>query len=120
MKRAGNAGMRTTPGAASLHILMALADGPRHGHAVKEEIAARTDGELVLGPGTLYEAIHRMVRDGWLAEDAEATGADPDGRRKYYRLTASGRRALEAELARLERVVRDARARRLLPRTREA
>lgn len=105
---------------AVLHILMSLAEGSRHGHAVKEDVEARTEGAVVLGPGTLYEAIHRLLRDGWLEEAVEATAADPDGRRKHYRITAAGRRAMEAELVRLERLVRDARARRLLPKTREA
>lgn len=105
---------------ATLHILLALADAPRHGHAIKEDVEARTAGDRVLGPGTLYEAIHRLQRDGWIEEAAELTAADPDGRRKHYRITPAGQRAMEAELVRLDRVVRDARARRLMPGTREA
>jgi len=104
---------------AALHILMALAEGERHGYAVKQEIEERTGGELVLGPGTLYEAIHRMLRDGWV-EEATVLGQGPDGRRKYYRITLSGRREMEAELQRLERLVQDARSRRLIPNAREA
>lgn len=120
MPRTRNTGTRAILSPAALHILITLTEGPLHGHAVKEEIEARTDGELVLGPGTLYEAIHRMLRDGWLEEAVEATAADPDGRRKHYRITAPGRRAMEAELVRLDRLVGDARARRLIPKTREA
>lgn len=101
---------------AVLHILMSLAEGERHGYAVKQDIEDRTSGGLVLGPGTLYEAIHRLLRDGWLAEAPEATRADGDGRRKYYRLTDAGRRAMEAELVRLDALVREARARALFPR----
>jgi DNA-binding PadR family transcriptional regulator len=100
---------------AALHILMAIAEGPVHGHGIREAIEDRTAGGLVLGPGTLYEAIHRMQSDGWLENAPEAADRDGDGRRKYYRITAAGRRAMEAELVRLDRLVADARARRLLP-----
>jgi DNA-binding PadR family transcriptional regulator len=113
------AGPRALMSPAALHILMALAEGERHGYAVKQEIEERTGGSLVLGPGTLYEAIHRMLRDGWV-EEATALPPDADGRRKYYRITALGRHEMEAELQRLDRLVEDARSRRLIPNPREA
>jgi DNA-binding PadR family transcriptional regulator len=112
-------GPRALMSPAALHILMALAEGERHGYAVKQEIEERTGGELVLGPGTLYEAIHRMLRDG-MVEEATDLSQDADGRRKYYRITASGRREMEAELQRLDRLVQDARSRRLIPNPRQA
>jgi len=105
---------------AALQILMALAEAPRHGLAIRDEITARTDGEMSLGPGTLYEAIHRMVRDAWVEEAPEVTAADGDGRRKYYRITEAGRTVMTGELARLDRLVRDARSRDLVPEPREA
>lgn len=102
---------------ASLHVLLSLAQQKRHGYGIKLDVEERTEGALRLGPGTLYEAIHRMVRDGWLEE---APGADEVQRgkpRKYYRLTIQGRRRLEEELARLRDIVDYARARDLLPGT---
>lgn len=105
---------------ATLQILMALADTAMHGLAIRDAIAERTGGDMSLGPGTLYEGIHRMLRDGWVEEATDAMAADGDGRRKYYRLTDSGRAEMEAELGRLDRLVRDARARDLIPEPGEA
>lgn len=108
---AGNPRDLMTP--AVLHMLLALADGALHGYGIKQNVEERTGGALSLGPGTLYEGVHRLERTGWI-EETEADD-DMDGRRRYYRLTAVGRRAMEAELARLEEIVRYARARDLLP-----
>jgi DNA-binding PadR family transcriptional regulator len=105
---------------AALHILMSLAEGRRHGYAVKQEIEERTGGALVLGPGTLYEAIHRMLKEGWVEETAAPREEDGGGARRYYRLTAGGRRAMEAELQRLDALVRHARSRGLVPKPRGA
>jgi len=102
---------------AVLHILVSLATGERHGLGIKEEVEERTGGELRLGPGTLYEGLHRLEGSGWVSE-VEA-GTAEDGRRRYYRLTKEGRRAMVAELARLDAIVRHARAERLLPRASE-
>jgi DNA-binding PadR family transcriptional regulator len=99
---------------AVLHILLSLAQGVRHGFGIKEDVEARTGGALRLGPGTLYEGMHRLRRAGWIAEAGAPAGEDP--RRKFYRVTAEGRRQMEAELARLEEIVRFARSRDLLPR----
>lgn len=98
---------------ADFQILLAVAGGPLHGSAIKEEVAERTGGEIVLGPGTLYTSIQRMVGAG-LLEEVEAAG-----RRRVYRLTRAGRAAAKAEAARLERDVRAARRVRLLGRPRE-
>ena len=76
-----------------------------------------TDGELQLEPGTLYRALHRMLKDGWVAESARRPAADQDDeRRRYYRLTPAGRRVASAEAERLWRLVSVARAHRLLSR----
>src|ERR1041384_4462919 len=76
-----------------VHILLALADEERHGYAILQEVAALTDGELQPEPGTLYRALHRMLRDGWVVESARRPAADVDDeRRRYYRITTAGRR----------------------------
>jgi len=97
------------------HVLLALAGDERHGYAILQEVAALTDGELEIEPGTLYRALHRMLRDGWVVESARRPAADVDDeRRRYYRITAAGRRVASAEAARLARLVALARAHKLL------
>jgi DNA-binding PadR family transcriptional regulator len=97
------------------HILLALASEERHGYAILQEVAALTDGGLELEPGTLYRALHRMLKDGWVAESTRRPAADlDDERRRYYRLTALGRRIATAEADRLWRLVTLARTHRLL------
>jgi DNA-binding PadR family transcriptional regulator len=97
------------------HVLLALAGEERHGYAILQEVAALTGGELQPEPGTLYRALHRMLKDGWVAESARRPAADlDDERRRYYRLTPVGRRVASAEAERLSRLVAVARAHRLL------
>jgi DNA-binding PadR family transcriptional regulator len=97
-----------------LHILLAVADGERHGYAIAQEVEALTAGSVRMGPGTLYGSIQRMLAAGLLEEAPRR--AEDDERRRYYRATPLGRGALGLELERLDRVVAFARARRLLPR----
>ena len=112
-----------------LHILLALAAGRRdeedatgrHGYAVAQEVEAMTEGQIHMGPGTLYGSIQRMLTSGLIEEVARSKGtrtpaakSDEDERRRYYRLSALGRRVLQLELARLARVVVVARAKHLL------
>jgi DNA-binding MarR family transcriptional regulator len=74
-------------------ILLALADEERHGYAIMREVATRTDGDVQLGPGTLYGAIKRMVSSRLIEESDERPDPDlDDERRRYYRITALGRR----------------------------
>jgi DNA-binding PadR family transcriptional regulator len=101
--------LRELPTPAVLHILLALADGERHGYGIKQEAERRAEGALHLGPGTLYEAIYRLSRQAWIEE---VEGAEE--RRRIYRLTSLGRRVLRAELRRLEAIVTEARSRGLL------
>ena len=102
---------------AIFHILVALADEDRHGYAIIQDVAARTDGSIRLSPGTLYRSIERMLEDGLIVEtDERPSPEDDDERRRYYRLTALGARVAEAEAARLMDLVRMARARGLAPR----
>jgi DNA-binding PadR family transcriptional regulator len=97
------------------HILLALAADERHGYAILQEVERLTAGELQLEPGTLYRALHRMLRDGWVAESGRRPAAkEDDERRRYYRLTPLGRRVATVEADRLSRLVTVARAHRLL------
>ena len=101
---------------AVFNILLALADGEKHGYGIMQEIAAHTGGRLRLGPGTLYGSIKRMLEDDLIEEsDERPDPAHDDERRRYYRLTEFGQRVAVAEAARLEELVRLARRRRLLP-----
>ena len=98
-------------------ILLALADEERHGYAIMREVTARTNGQVQLGPGTLYGSIKRMVNAGLIAESDERPDADlDDERRRYYRITPVGRQVAIAEARRMERLVGIARAKRLLGR----
>jgi DNA-binding PadR family transcriptional regulator len=95
-----------------LHILLVLADGVKHGYAIKQEVERRTDGAIRLGPGTLYEAVQRL-EDGGLIEEADLEKDAENGQqaqRRYYRLTRRGREALTGELRQLGQLVDVARA----------
>ena len=110
------AGMLPLP-PATFHILVALADEDRHGYAIIQDVAARTDGSIRLSPGTLYRSIQRMLEDGLIVEtDERPSPEDDDERRRYYRLTTLGAAVAKAEAARLMDLVRMARARGLAPR----
>jgi DNA-binding PadR family transcriptional regulator len=98
--------------AATFYILVALAQDDRHGYALIKEIQNFTAGEVALLPGTLYRLIGQLCRDRWIAEVRGAPSDDP--RRRYYRLTPGGRKALAAEVARLESMVKLVRKNRLL------
>jgi DNA-binding PadR family transcriptional regulator len=102
---------------ATFHILLALLDTERHGYAIIQDVAQRTDGELRLSAGTLYRSIARMVEQGLIAETAKRRTAADDERRRYYRVTAFGTAVARAEMRRLAQLVRLARARGLTPET---
>jgi|SRR5579862_3368650 DNA-binding PadR family transcriptional regulator len=97
----------------AFHILLALADGERHGYSITKEVTESTSGKIRLGSGTLYRQLRQMCTDGWISE-IERDDEDAMGRR-YYKLTQWGRRIAQAEAARLEELVKLARSRRLLP-----
>jgi DNA-binding PadR family transcriptional regulator len=101
---------------ATFHILLALADEDRHGYAIIQDVAARTDGALRLSAGTLYRSIQRMLEQGLLEEthDRPAPELD-DERRRYYRITPLGTAVAKAEARRLTQLVRMARARGFAP-----
>ena len=94
---------------ASLHILLALRTGERHGYAVMRDVERLSDGAVKMGPGTLYGAIKRLLADGLIEETAERPDPElDDQRRRYYRLTGLGERVCEAELERLTSLLRRA------------
>jgi DNA-binding PadR family transcriptional regulator len=96
---------------AAIHILVALGPNERHGYAIMTEVERMTDGAMRIGPGTLYTTIARLLADGLIEETGERP--DPaldDKRRRYYRLTASGRAVAGAEIARLETLVASAKS----------
>ncbi|HTS25458.1 MAG TPA: PadR family transcriptional regulator [Bryobacteraceae bacterium] len=100
----------------TFHILVALAGCDRHGYSILQEIEERTRGEVRLSPSTLYSAIKRLLAEGLIEELEERP--DPqhdDERRRYYRLTAAGKRAAIAEARQLEKLLADARATGLAP-----
>lgn len=97
-----------------MHILVALADGEKHGYAIMRDILDHSGGTITMGSGTLYGSIKRMLAQGLIEEtDERPDPALDDQRRRYYRLTALGHRVGAAESARLEALVRAARMRRL-------
>lgn len=93
----------------SLHVLLVLAEGDAHGYRIMQTTDALTDGAVRLRPGVLYAALGRLVDDGLIIETEDRPAAElDDRRRRYYRITASGREALGAEIYRLQRLVRHA------------
>jgi DNA-binding PadR family transcriptional regulator len=100
---------------AVFNILLALADGEKHGYAIMLEVEANTMGSVKMGPGTLYGSIKRMLASGLIEETGERPDASTDDqRRRYYRLSGLGQRALRLEAERLERQVSVARLKQVL------
>jgi len=102
-----------------LHFLMllTLVDAERHAYGIKKDLAAR-GAHRDIGPGTLYRSIEQLIDSGLIQESGRRPAAElDDERRRYYKLTAFGRRVVAAEAARLDDLVAAARARKLLPHT---
>ena len=97
-------------------VLLSLADGDRHGYAIMQESAALSDGKFRMGPGTLYTTLQRLLDLG-LIEEVSRAKPEHDSRRRYYHLTGNGRLLAEAELGRMDSVLRLARRRKLVPGT---
>jgi DNA-binding PadR family transcriptional regulator len=100
---------------AVFHILLALADGEKHGYSIMKDVEAQTNGGLKMGPGTLYGSIKRMLTSGFIEEAEERP--DPaldDERRRYYQLSNMGQKVLSAESQRLEQAVKIARQKQVL------
>ncbi len=99
------------------HLLLALADGDKHGYAIMKDVAQRTENKVRLSAGTLYGIISRLLAEGMILEVRERPApALDDERRRYYRLTAFGREVAIAEAERMEKVLAMARSKRLLAR----
>lgn len=96
--------------AAWLHILLALAEGSRHGYAIRASVEERTEGRVRLWPATLYGSMRDMVAEGLIAEITVEGAGDDDQRRRNYELTAFGRSVLRADVQRLAKLVEAARA----------
>jgi DNA-binding PadR family transcriptional regulator len=108
-----------TPG--MFQVLIALADGDKHGYAIIKEVARRTEGHIALSAGTLYTIIRRFEQEGVIAETVERPDAAlDDERRRYYRLTEFGRDVAGAEGRRMETALGMARAKNLIPKVRLA
>jgi DNA-binding PadR family transcriptional regulator len=100
---------------AVFNILLSLADGEKHGYGIMLEVESNTNGQVIMGPGTLYGSIKRMLKADLIEESDER--ADPemdDQRRRYYKLTNLGRRALRMEAERLASQVMIAKMKKVL------
>lgn len=88
------------------HIMLALAGGEQHGYGIMQEVLERTSGKVRLWPATLYGSIKRLIEAELIEESHERPAPElDDARRRYYRLTALGRRVLDAESGRLQELV---------------
>jgi DNA-binding PadR family transcriptional regulator len=106
---------------AMFHVLLALAGDDLHGYAILKEVEVRTAGKVKLSTGTLYGIIKRLLADGLVAElRSRPAESQDDERRRYYRLTNTGRHVATAEAERMDEMVSAARARNLLKKTRTA
>jgi DNA-binding PadR family transcriptional regulator len=95
------------------HVLLCLADREQHGYGIMQEVLERTDGKVRLWPATLYGSLRRLLEADLIEEcEPRPAGDGADVRRRYYRLTSFGRRVLTAEIARLEELLKAARAKR--------
>jgi DNA-binding PadR family transcriptional regulator len=87
-------------------VLLAIGPEERHGYAIMAEVARITDGSTRLGPGGVYTTVRRLVDDGLIEECDERPDPElDDQRRRYYRLTGTGRAVAAAEVRRLEAIV---------------
>ena len=101
--------------AAAFQILMSLADDDLHGYEIMRRVEQQTDGRTRIGPGTLYSSIQALLDAGFIAEVASRSDeAQNDERRRYYRLSAAGRKAARDEAERLADLLRVARAKKIL------
>lgn len=95
---------------AQFHVLVALTEGERHGYAIMQAVEASSSGVVRMGPATLYGTLRKLVDQGLAEELDHRPAPEDDQRRRYYRLTALGRRVCAAEAERLSGLVRIARA----------
>jgi DNA-binding PadR family transcriptional regulator len=96
------------------NVLLALADGEKHGYAILKDVSEHTRGEVQLSTGTLYGIVKRLLADGLIVELRNRPAAEDDQRRRYYRLTEQGREVAVSEAQRLEKLIARARSKRLI------
>jgi DNA-binding PadR family transcriptional regulator len=97
------------------HIMVSLAGGEQHGYGIMQDVLNRTTGKVRLWPATLYGSIKRLIEADLIEESDERPAPElDDARRRYYRLTALGKRVLDAECERLQELVRSIRVKRSL------
>lgn len=100
---------------AAFHILLSLADEDLHGYGIMRQVANQTDGRLRLGPGTLYSSIQSLLEENFIEElDLGENTKLGQERRRYYRLTSTGRKLARSEAERLAGLLRVARAKKIL------
>ena len=100
---------------AAFQILLSLADGDRHGYGIMRQVEEQTGGRMRLGPGTLYSSIQALLEEKLIEEIDPGKDVEPGHeRRRYYRLTASGRKLARAEAEKLADYLRVARAKKIL------
>jgi DNA-binding PadR family transcriptional regulator len=103
---------------AVFHVLLALAGGERHGYAIMQEVAEHTDGQIKMGPGTLYGTVKRLLAAQLIEESDERPDSElDDERRRYYRLSAVGEQVVKAEARRYADIVAIARGKKLIGKT---
>jgi DNA-binding PadR family transcriptional regulator len=93
---------------AAFYILLTLAEGDKHGYAIMQEVNKLAEGELRMGPATLYTNVQRLLAAGFIKEAEAPEAGESDSRRRYYRLRRHGKAALEQELERMRKVLRRA------------
>ncbi|HEY1578695.1 MAG TPA: helix-turn-helix transcriptional regulator [Terracidiphilus sp.] len=100
---------------AAFQILLSLADNDLHGYGIMRQVEEQTNGRMRLGPGTLYSSIQGLLEEGLIEEVGAQNGApDANDRRRFYRLSSSGRKLARSEAERLADLLRVARARKIL------
>jgi len=100
---------------ALFHVLLALADGDKHGYAILKDVSLRTGGEVRLSTGTLYGIIKRLLSDGMIEGSRQRPAAEHDDQRRiYYHLTPLGQAVAAAEAERHEKIVALARLKKVL------
>ena len=101
---------------AVFHILLALSGGERHGYGIMKQVDVDSQGQVSMGPGTLYGSLKRMLEAGLVKESDQRVDPEMDDQRRiYYQLTGIGAQALAAELERYQRIVAIAQQRKLFP-----
>ncbi|MBS1832848.1 MAG: helix-turn-helix transcriptional regulator [Acidobacteria bacterium] len=93
-----------------LHVLIVLGEENRHGYAIMQAVSEISEGRFQVGPGTFYANLEKLLSWGLVREAASPDPGRTDPRRRYYALTDSGRQVLDAELTRLESLLKRARS----------